>query len=401
MKPNLIILSNNFPNHPLSSESWLADEMVYTHPYFSKITVVPDAFSSTHITVPENCVVYNTTAENTLNLNLKEKLNCLKIVWSDFNQYPDKAQFFKFFRYNFALVKNLHKKAKAIHSNLKGNSSQTVVYAYWADNLATTACIMAQMYGGYKVIARGHGFEIFEEQTKNNVIPFRKFQYKYLTHLFADSQKGLKHLESKSATPKNVCSYSYVGTKDAGMATFDPAREFSIATCSFIRDIKRLHLLPEILTHIDFELTWHVLGDGPDLEKIKLLNKSLPKNIKVIYHGLLNNTEIFNFYKNNSVNLFVSLSYSEGLPVTMMEALSFGIPILSTDVGGCNEICNENTGLLIDRDFDAKEVALNIKKFKESDKNSSPFRNLCRSYWELNFKAEENYKRFAKIISAL
>ena len=52
----------------------------------------------------------------------------------------------------------------------------------------------------------------------------------------------------------------------------------------------------------------------------------------------------------------------------MMEAQSFGIPIMSTDVGGCNEICNENTGFLIPKDFTAIDAANKIQEFKNSKK---------------------------------
>ena len=52
----------------------------------------------------------------------------------------------------------------------------------------------------------------------------------------------------------------------------------------------------------------------------------------------------------------------------MMEAQSFGIPIMSTNVGGCSEICNEQTGFLIEKEFDPKEVAQQLEAFKNSKK---------------------------------
>ena len=45
-------------------------------------------------------------------------------------------------------------------------------------------------------------------------------------------------------------------------------------------------------------------------------------------------------------NLYVSNSYDEGLPIAAQEALECGLPILTTDVGGCSELIEEN-GLLI------------------------------------------------------
>ena len=155
-----------------------------------------------------------------------------------------------------------------------------------------------------------------------------------------------------------------------------------------------------ILKELKFELVWHLIGDGPDLEKVKNINQQLPSNITMVYHGQKSRNEIFEFYKLNHINLFVSLSSSEGLPVSMIEALSYGIPLMSTDVGGCNEICNEQTGFLIPKKFNHKIVSHKIEEFKSSEKNTEKFRFGCRKFWEENFKADKNYSDFSsKIIN--
>ncbi|MDF1879142.1 glycosyltransferase [Sulfurimonas sp. SAG-AH-194-C20] len=48
-------------------------------------------------------------------------------------------------------------------------------------------------------------------------------------------------------------------------------------------------------------------------------------------------------------DLFVLPSYREGLPNSLIEAGSFGLPLLATDINGCNEIIIENeTGILVE-----------------------------------------------------
>lgn len=402
MKPDLILLTYGFPNTSNRAEDWLIDEINITSGFYNKISVFPDFFSQKFHPLPTNCEVVDLDAAINLELNFKELLNSLKIVLSDFSNYPSKANYFKSFRYNLALVKGLHLKAKKINSLIKVNESNTIVYAYWADNLATTACILKKEYmPKCKVVTRGHGFEIFEEQTKNGLIPFRIFQLNFLDRLFADSKRGMTYLNKVHPNFIDVNGYSYVGTKDLGLSNFDQDKTFAIVTCSFVRDVKRLYLMAGILKHIKFDLIWHILGDGDDMERVKNENSKLPSNIKVVYHGLLDNIAILNFYKNTHVNLFASLSYSEGLPVTMMEAQSFGIPIMSTDVGGCSEICNEETGFLIEKDFLGNMVAGKITEFKNSLKNTKIFRIQCREYWEKNFNAKKNYSEFSKLITTL
>ena len=48
------------------------------------------------------------------------------------------------------------------------------------------------------------------------------------------------------------------------------------------------------------------------------------------------------------VFFFVNVSESEGIPVSIMEAASFGIPIIATDVGGTSEIVDNSNGFLIE-----------------------------------------------------
>ena len=292
-------------------------------------------------------------------------------------------------------------KANSIQIKNKRDPSNTILYAYWSDNLLTTACLLKQKSHFFRIVSRAHGFDIFEDQNKNGVIPFRKFQLKITDIMISVSNAGLKHLSEKHVDFKSKFSTSYLGNFEYGENPFFLTNNFSMVTCSIIRSVKRLELMSDILQNIKFNLVWHVIGNGPDLIKLKERVKKLPKNISVNFYGLLSEKEVINFYCSTPVNLFLSLSYSEGLPVSMMEALSFGIPIMSTDVGGCSEICNDNTGILIPKDFDDKEVADKITEFKNSKKNNLEFRNQCKDYWNKNFNAETNYSRFSKEITCI
>jgi glycosyltransferase involved in cell wall biosynthesis len=78
----------------------------------------------------------------------------------------------------------------------------------------------------------------------------------------------------------------------------------------------------------------------------------------------------------------------------MMEAISFGIPLLANDVGGCKEITNEKTGKLLSADVLAEEFVRSVEEFKQSEMNSERFRNSARKFWEENFNAQKNYYYF-------
>ena len=61
--------------------------------------------------------------------------------------------------------------------------------------------------------------------------------------------------------------------------------------------------------------------------------------------------------------MFINVSSTEGIPVSIMEAMSFGIPVIATAVGGTPEIVNNENGYLLSKDPSAKELAEVIQNF--------------------------------------
>ena len=98
----------------------------------------------------------------------------------------------------------------------------------------------------------------------------------------------------------------------------------------------------ETLQHIlDINIKWTHFGDGIMMNQIKEMSRELPENIKIDFRGNVKNSDLLEVYKNNQFDLFLNVSLSEGIPVSIMEALSFGIPCIATDVGGTKEMVAE------------------------------------------------------------
>ena len=105
------------------------------------------------------------------------------------------------------------------------------------------------------------------------------------------------------------------------------------------------------------------------------------------------------YYYENYIDLFINLSESEGIPVSIMEALSAGIPVLATNVGGTKEAVNNDNGFMIDKDLDLEKVCKLISKYfgVPLDQKKEKRQN-AKLYWEEHFNAKKNYKHFEKII---
>ena len=96
-------------------------------------------------------------------------------------------------------------------------------------------------------------------------------------------------------------------------------------------------------------------GDGMD--KNSLTNRISKCNADVEYLGLVENAG-----KNliPDLDVLVLASWSEGMPMSVIEAFSFGVPVVATKVGGLPDmILHKKNGFLIDRDAGSIEAAIN------------------------------------------
>lgn len=82
-----------------------------------------------------------------------------------------------------------------------------------------------------------------------------------------------------------------------------------------------------------------VVGDGPNKANSMRLSEELGIRDAVTFHGSVHNSQVCSFYRKASV--FALASYSEGFPVTIMEAMASGLPVVATSVGGVSDMIDE------------------------------------------------------------
>ena len=92
-----------------------------------------------------------------------------------------------------------------------------------------------------------------------------------------------------------------------------------------------------------------VVGEGPEERRLKLLSADLGMGDRVYFAGRLSKEESAALAR--ACDVFVLNSTYEGLPHVLAEAMTWGLPIVATAVGGTPEtILNERNGLLISPD---------------------------------------------------
>ena len=91
----------------------------------------------------------------------------------------------------------------------------------------------------------------------------------------------------------------------------------------------------------------NIIGDGPELNQLQKISLESNNKDNIIFHGKLSRDDINHIFLNSDI--YIQASNYEGLPHSLLEAMSYGIPVLCTPVGECKEILgNEDRGYILD-----------------------------------------------------
>ena len=296
---------------------------------------------------------------------------------------------------------------RAAESRLRkeiSSSENVVIYSYWFLDLPLLSIELKNKLfktQNIHIISRAHGYDLYDYRSILGVIPFRKKVLSVIDKVFPCSKNGELYLKDKFPEYSNKIETSYLGTRDYGFGVQSRKAGMKLVTCSSVISIKRLNIVAEaihLLIKDGHKVEWTCIGDGPLFGELHKQVQALGINDKVQFKGRMNNTDIMRLYQHEAFDVFLNVSETEGLPVSIMEAISFGIPVLATDVGGTNEIVkNDITGILLPADITADQLKSAILRIFELNMN----RKTIRQFWLENFNSETNYKLFARRVNDL
>ena len=176
------------------------------------------------------------------------------------------------------------------------------------------------------------------------------------------SNKSIKKFENKNQ--KNEKKY--------------PFSKITVLTvCRFVyqKNVKEILRIAFNLPYIDF----YLIGNGPLWDEINYL--ILKNNLKNVFL-LGEKKDIYKYlYKSD---IYLSTSLYEGLPISILEAMSVGLPIIASDVvGNCDTIVSGQSGYLYKLN-DLEEAVAKIKKLSKSN-------NLRKRFSLASFERQRNF----------
>ena len=399
---NLLILTSAFPfNH---GEFFIKDELKIIKKEFSKVHVL---CISNH-EMQKNVVNDENVSYSFIRLKIpiffKIKLLSYmftKFFWADLgrlkkkggNPYNPKMIYYILSYMNTAfhiskLIKN--------QMNLIGlKSSDTILYSYWADEKSLGISLLKNTNEASCVVTRVHRVDLYDEFAIKGFLPFRGVILKYSNAILSISKDGCQLLGAQFPEFSDKILISRLGKiNDYNYPKNRINKVFVICSCSALIPVKRVDRIINILSQItESPIKWVHFGGGILEETLKSMALKNLTKISFEFKGNVNNEEIMLFYSKNFVDLFINMSESEGIPVSIMEAQSFGIPVIATNVGGTKEIVNNENGFLIDKNLSDSSISLLIKDYLVKDDTVK--RELSRLNWVNNFNAKTNYRELS------
>jgi len=310
------------------------------------------------------------------------------------------------------LIKMLHDLGKGIELKYHLNKivkqycskqSIPILYSYWMINPALAIALMNKRY---IKIARIHRFDLFFEDDHLKYLSFQRFKVSRLNKLYFVSLHGKSYWEKKFGNRYNNLEVSKLSTPIGKYLPASLRGGKIIASCSHLIHFKRVHLIIEALSLIDnIMLNWVHFGSGELYNELKNNAELLLKdksNIQFKFMGQTGNADIRAYYANNNPDLFIHTSSSEGLPVSIIEALSYGIPVIGLDADGVKEVVSSRNGELLPRDATPAEIARSIEKILLLPaKKIEKLREESYRLWEQNHHPVKNNNHFIQSIQSL
>lgn len=271
-----------------------------------------------------------------------------------------------------------------------------LIYSYWLNNDAIVGAklkihLTRKGFKNVKILSRAHG----QGDLYVNYRPQLKYISDNLDEIVSISRNGAQFLEKSGFNQKKI-SVSRLGVSKQFIPNSTPT-QFIIASCSMINDNKRVEKIARALSLIHNKtIKWVHFGEG-ELKQLltRYIQNTIPSNVECVLRGNVPNQEIIEYYLKYRPSIFINVSTIEGIPVSIMEAMSCGIPVIATDVGATNEIVNDGeNGLLLNKDFCDKNLADLIERFHDDPVLVNKMGLAAYNKWHNDYDSNKNYMEF-------
>lgn len=231
----------------------------------------------------------------------------------------------------------------------------------------------SSIYNGGKLAFLYTFIEKQFSRLSNSVLCISKKDFDNAKNIIKINENKLKWITNKIYPIKNINSIKKEN------------KTVRILTVARLAPPKRVDLLIEASNNIE-NVELHIVGDGLLRNKLEIT-----KHENVYFHG-----EIDGFNDFSSYDIFALISDSEGLPLSALEAMNAGLPIILSNVGGCSELVNNN-GYLVENDVNEIKDAI-LDCIKNIDFLGKKSKDLFNQKFNLELSKNEYLDYYKKVL---
>ena len=293
---------------------------------------------------------------------------------------------------------------EALRAYLRRKNARGVLYFFWSTPETYAFARMRMEFPALRFIVRAHGYDLYREVTRFDWLPYRRRVDERLDrHLFVCAQGRAYYLRLYGVADAARYSVAYLGCNGYEPAPPPaPDAPFTLVSCARAIPVKRLELIVRALALWPEAraVSWTYFGDGPLLPELRrLADEAANPRVSINLRGRVPNAALGAEYAALRPHALVNVSASEGLPVSMMEALSAGIPLVGTDVGGSRELIVGETGVLLPAELTPEALCAALVAFsREPRARQLARRAAARALWEERYRASDCAEKTCKLI---
>lgn len=285
---------------------------------------------------------------------------------------------------------------------LKLDPEDTLLYSYWFEAQAVGAALSP-----VPTIIRAHGHDVWTERGHR----LRAKALSKARALYAVSESCAAHIRKCYPEHAEKVTVSRLGSIKLYPEAFSAhhkvsERKLTFITCARCSPEKRIPLTYEFVKSIatarpDTEVKWLYIGDGPEMDTLRKAMEADEgsANFKADLRGSLPNGEVQKLYATEAIDWNIMLSSSEGLGIALCESLSYGVPVIATEVGGIPEIIDDSCGILLPAEPEKEELVRGIAPYIDSEFRMDSLRQGARERWSSEADALRLSKEFAERLS--
>lgn len=411
-KQTILIFTHDYPINRGDS-AFISNEIGFIASKFNEVVIY--CFSQEtedKIPTPTNCKVYYHDKGSIIQLIRTEiiSLRRIKNIRMLFEEYRD-IGFKKNGLKKWIASTKYFFRAINIRNNIEGlfekDDKPNIVYSFWAD-VEALASILLNFDS--IICTRAHGYDLYKERNVLHYQAFKRVIDRRINSVFFICRQGMRYYLNQYATNHHAkYAVFYLGTARIfnNVRLYDLGYKFRLLSISSAVSIKRLDRIIHALERVDSSICieWTHIGGGEllsDMENLAISILGSKKNISWVFTGGMTHEQVIQYLMERDFHVLINSSESEGVPVSMMEALSCSIPIIGPDIGGVGELIDKQNGILLSPTATPDDYARSIEKIaKMKNDEYEKLRINAFLKWESRFDSSKNADLFAEKLCEL